>query len=249
MDIRGKKAIVTGGVRGIGRKVVDRLMAEGATVGVFDIDSQGLASLKNFLPALCCMECDVTRCDQVAASVDAFYGTFQAVDILVNNAGFIYNSPLVGLTSGGIRKHDLDMWRKVLDANLSSVFYMAVHVAEKMIANRTKGVIVNVSSVCAAGNPGQCAYSAAKAGVNALTATWAKELGALGIRVAGIAPGYTKTESTLQAVNADTLKAVIGKVPLRRLGEVDEIAEGIMAIIKNDFFNGKILELDGGLIV
>ena len=109
--------------------------------------------------------------------------------------------------------------------------------------------VVTISSVSAGGNAGQSAYSAAKAGVNALTAVWAKELGPLGIRVVAVAPGFTETDSTKEAVSETTLREIVKKVPLRRLGRPEEIADGVLSVIRNDFFNGKVLELDGGLIV
>jgi 3-oxoacyl-[acyl-carrier protein] reductase len=148
-----------------------------------------------------------------------------------------------------VASHDPEAWNKVLAANLTSVFYMTSCVVEKMISTRTKGVIVNISSVSASGNAGQSAYSAAKAGVNALTAVWAKELSPMGIRVAAVAPGFTETESTKEAVSETMLRETIKRVPLRRLGRPAEIADGVLSVITNDFFNGKILELDGGLIV
>lgn len=249
MNINEKKVIVTGGVRGIGNCLVDKLIKEGARVGVFDIDVEGLSDLRKSNEKIFCVECDVTNFEQVEASVDRFYKEFQKIDVLVNNAGMLYSSPLVSVTTGGTKKHDIDMWNKVISTDLSSVFYVTVNVAEKMLLKRTKGVIVNVSSVSASGNSGQTAYSAAKAGVNALTATWAKELSLLGIRVVGVAPGYTDTASTRQVMNEEVLKNVIKKVPLRRLGKTEEIAEGIMSAIRNDFFNGKILEIDGGLVL
>ncbi len=249
MNLKEKKVIVTGGVKGIGNSLVRKLINEGATIGVFDIDSGGLENLKKENPNIYCSECDVTDYKQIEATVDKYYSEYGDIDILVNNAGILYSAPLLSITSNGIKKHNIDMWNKVISTDLSSIFYMTVNVAEKMILNRTKGVIVNISSVSASGNAGQSAYSAAKAGVNALTATWAKELSFFGIRVVAVAPGYTDTESTRQAVNEDVLKDVIKKVPLRRLGKVDEIADGIMSVIKNDFFNGKVFEIDGGLII
>ena len=132
---------------------------------------------------------------------------------------------------------------------MDSVFYVSANVAEKMILNRTKGVIINISSVAASGNAGQSAYSAAKSGVNSLTKTWAKELGLLGIRVAGVSPGFCETNSTKNVMGVEVLNEVKKEIPLRRLGKVEEIANGTIFAIKNDYFHGKVLEIDGGLSV
>jgi 3-oxoacyl-[acyl-carrier protein] reductase len=129
------------------------------------------------------------------------------------------------------------------------VFYVTGCVVQQMLATRTSGVVVNISSVAASGNAGQSAYSAAKAGVNALTSTWAKELGPMGIRFAAVAPGFTQTEAMQRGLSEAMLKETIRKVPLRRLGTPDEIAQGVIAVIENDFFNGKVFELDGGLVL
>jgi 3-oxoacyl-[acyl-carrier protein] reductase len=139
------------------------------------------------------------------------------------------------------------MWNKVIATNLSSVFYMTVNVAEKMVLSRTKGVIVNIGSVGASGNPGQSPYSASKAAVNALTAVWAKELGPLGIRVACVAPGFTRTNTTITAIGENVLQEWVKKVPIKRLGEISEIVDAILFVIRNDFVNGKIIPVDGGL--
>ena len=249
MDLKEKNVIVTGGVKGIGHVVVGKLLREGAGVCVFDVDTAGLDRLKETNPEVRCIQCDITDCGQVEESVDAFFREAGRIDVLVNNAGILYSAPLVSLTSEGIRKHDTGLWEKVISADLSSVFYMTVNVVEKMILKRTRGVIANISSVSASGNAGQSAYSAAKAGVNALTAVWAKELSPLGIRVVAVAPGYTDTESTKHAIHEEALKEVVRRVPLKRLARPEEIAEGIVAVIKNDFFNGKVFELDGGLVI
>lgn len=249
MDLHGKKAIVTGGVKGLGRGFVEALLAKGAQVAVFDIDTQGLADLHAQHPAMTCLECDLSDHEQVVAAAARYHTQFKAADVLINNAGILYSAPLVKISMAGIEKHDVAMWHKTLATNLSSVFFMTTCIVEKMITTRTKGVIVNISSVSAAGNAGQSAYSAAKAGVNALTATWAKELSALGIRVVAVAPGFTETESTRQALSESVLQETIKRVPLRRLGKPDEIAQGVISVIENDFFNGKVYELDGGLVI
>ncbi len=247
MNLENKNIIVTGGANGIGKCLVSKLIDKGANVGVFDINNDDLEKLNDEKDGLFCRVCDVSNPDQVQNSVNDFFDRLKKIDVLVNNAAFVYNSPLISFGKEGILKHDIQMWDKVLATGLSSVFYMTMNVVEKMILNRTKGVIINVSSICAAGNAGQSAYSAAKAGVNALTKTWAKELSLLGIRVAGIAPGYSNTETTQNSLSEDFMKELKKKVPSRRLGKPDEIADGILFLIQNDFYNGKILELDGGL--
>jgi len=249
MELRGKKVIVTGGVRGLGRAMVDKLIANEAAVTVFDLNLAGLDELKRQQGSVNCVACDVSDHEQVSAAASHYHEKFGAADVLINNAGILYSEPLIKITPEGVVRHDAAMWNRVLSADLSSVFYMTACIVEKMITTRTRGVIVNISSVSAGGNAGQSAYSAAKAGVNALTAVWAKELSPMGIRVVAVAPGFTDTDSTKEAVSETALRETIKRVPLRRLGQPEEIAEGVLSVIGNDFFNGKVLELDGGLII
>lgn len=249
MDLNAKKVIVTGGVSGLGRAMVDKLVSLDAAVTVFDLNAREFSELKQTHAGVHCVECDVSDYDQVSKATADYHKQFGAADVVINNAGILYSSTLLKISAKGIEKHDVEMWNKVLKTDLSSVFYVTICVVEKMIATRTRGVIVNISSVASAGIPGASAYSAAKAGVNALTAAWAKELGPLGIRVVGVAPGFAETESTHAAMSAGALAETINKVPLRRLCKPDEIADGVVAAIQNDFFNGKIFELDGGLVL
>lgn len=249
MNFDGKQCIVTGGANGIGRELAGRLDALGANVAVLDIDKAGLEATKALHPNIDIFPCDLTDPDAVEFVINAIHSEQGSIDVLVNNAGILFNSPLVHYGPQGIVKHDINDWKKVIDVNLNALFYAGVNVAEKMLANRTRGLIVNISSVCASGNRGQSAYSAAKAGVNALTATWAKELGVMGTRVIGIAPGYTDTPSTRHVLSEATLKEIKKDIPLRRLGHIEEIVDGIIAAMQNDFFHGKVLELDGGLIL
>ena len=120
-------------------------------------------------------------------------------------------------------------------------------VIEKMVLKRTKGIVVNISSISAQGNAGQTAYSAAKAGVEALTKTWAKELGIFGIRVVAIAPGFMDTESTHKALNEKIINALKQKVPLKTLGNAKDVSEAIVYAIESEYVNGAVLKIDGGL--
>jgi|SRR5215813_412570 len=247
MELRGKKVIVTGGVRGLGRAMVEQLVSKGAVLTVFDLDTAGLAELVK--SGVNGFECDVSNYERVVETTDRYHQEFGAADVLINNAGILYSEPLIKFTGSSVERHDPATWNKVMAADLNSVFYMTTCVVEKMITTRTRGVIVNISSVSASGNPGQSAYSAAKAGVNALTAVWAKELGPMGIRVVAIAPGFTDTDSTREALSEPVLRETTKRVPLRRLGKPEEIAHGVISMLENDFFNGKVFELDGGLVI
>ena len=247
MDITGKNIIVTGGASGIGKTLVTRLIEEDGNVCVFDIDQDASERLIKEFPKVHYSNCDVSNNEQVETSVNEFFNKFNSIDILINNAAFIYNSLLISFGKVGFVKHDIHEWEKVIRTDLSSVFYMTVNAVEKMILKRTKGLIINVSSISSNGNIGQSAYSAAKAGVNSLTYLWAKELCNFNIRVAGIAPGFIKTDTTMQSISENIINDLIKRTPTKRLGEPFEVAEGILFIIKNDFFNGKVLELDGGL--
>lgn len=229
--------------------MVEKLVAKEAVVTVFDLDAAGLAELQTQQSGVTCVECDVSNYEQVVAATASYHEKYGAADALINNAGILYSGPLIKVTPTGVVRHDPEIWNKVLAADLSSVFYMTACVTEKMVTTRTKGVVVNISSVSAGGNAGQSAYAAAKAGVNALTAVWAKELGPLGIRVAAVAPGFTETASTKEALSENVLRETIKRVPLRRLGQPAEIAHGVISVLENDFFNGKVFELDGGLVV
>jgi 3-oxoacyl-[acyl-carrier protein] reductase len=247
MDLAGRGVIVTGGARGLGRAIVSALLARGSRVTVFDFDRDGLEALS--AEGVNSVVCDVSDFEQVRAATQSHRDRSGVPDVLVNNAGILRSAPLVRITAGGVEGHTVEEWRRVLGANLDSVFFMTVSVVAQMIAERRKGVIVNISSVAAAGNAGQTAYSAAKAGVNAMTATWAKELGPLGVRVVAIAPGFMDTLSTRAALSDSLLKEVERRAPLRRLGRPEEVAQAVVSSIENDFFHGKVLELDGGLIV
>lgn len=248
MVIKDKRIIITGGASGIGKHLSEKLLGEGAIVGVFDIHKEA-GHRDNKGPAYDHLICDISDPLQVEKAVEEFYSKHGTIDILINNAGMVYNSPLlsINMDTGDILKHDVSMWDKVIGTNLNGVFYMSSQVVSKMFIKRTQGLIINISSICADGNAGQSAYSASKAGMDALTVVWAKELGGLGIRVAGIAPGFVKTETTIRSMSEGMVHEWVKKTPIKRMAEIPEIIEGVLFIIKSDFFNGRILKLDGGL--
>jgi 3-oxoacyl-[acyl-carrier protein] reductase len=249
MNLSGTHVLVTGGGRGLGRHLVERLTAEACRVAVFERDEAALADLATTHPAISRYHCDVTDAAAVMNAVVALESDGFELDVLVNNAGLIHSAPLINLLEKNDRVHSAEAWQQVLATNLSSVFYVTGRVVDHMLRRHKKGVVINLSSISARGNPGQSAYAAAKAGVNALTRTWAKELGGFGIRFVSIAPGFLDTASTREALSEAILSRLKEQIPLRRLGEVEHIYQTVRFIVENDYVNGTVLEIDGGLTI
>lgn len=246
MEVEGAVALVTGGAQGLGLAIARRLADDGATVVVADRNPQALAALAEGLEGV---SMDVTDPEQVRTVVAGIVERHGRVDILVNNAGVIFSEPFVNVMNPAGIMHDYGRFRASLTVNLDSVFIVTAAVVEHMVKLRIKGAIVNISSISACGNEGQTAYSAAKAGVNAMTVTWAKELGRWGIRSNAVAPGFIGTDSTRQALNETVLKHIQTSTPLRRLGRAAEVAQAVIALIENDFINGTVLDVNGGLTI
>ena len=247
MELQNQKILVTGGSGGLGRAMVDAFLVQGGIVIVIDQDEDALDDLASGVPVSKCYLADLSDPMQVEDVLRKIHGDNGPMQALINNAGVIHSEPLVSVGMEGLKLHSLDNWKKTLAIDLDSVFYVTRLVVAEMVKNRIKGVVVNVSSIAASGNAGQSAYAASKAALNALTVTWARELGAFGIRVAGIAPGFADTPSTRVALNQSILQHIRKKVPLKRLAKPAEVALGAMSILQNDFYSGRTMELDGGL--
>lgn len=252
MELDGKYVIVTGGAGGIGNATVQRLLQANATVAAVDRDARGLEDVKassppEFRQRLMTYQANVGNFAEVARTVTDFFDRHGRVDALINNAAVLHDGSLVSIFGGELRKYPLEAWDETIATNLSGYFYFGREVAEKMLLTRTKGVIVNVSSISAAGSPGQTGYAASKAAVNALTVTWAQELAMFGVRVAGLAPGMTDTPMPRASMSENLLKKWVEKTPAQRMASPDEMASAILFVLRNDFFCGRTLELDGGL--
>jgi 3-oxoacyl-[acyl-carrier protein] reductase len=240
--------LVTGGAGGIGRHLVEDLHGEAGHIFVIDKNADSLRELSASLPDVKGYICDVTSAEDVDRTVDEIDRTTGTrITVLINNAGIIHSEPLINVLRKGDTRHSLDAWHRTVAANLDSVFYMSRAVVSKMVDTRTKGLLINISSITAGGNRGQSAYAATKAAVNALTVTWGLELGPMGIRSAAIAPGFIDCLSTRTALSEEHVQRWAKQTPLGRLGRLDEVARSVRFIIENDFFNGRILQLDGGL--
>lgn len=248
MKVEDASILVTGGGSGIGRHLVGRFAGAGARVATLELKEDLCASLVEEFPGIRAIACDVTDPVAIEAALDEL-STDSFPDVLVNNAGLIHSEPLVNLLNRDDPLHDLGMWRKTISTNLDSTFLMTRAMAGRWVRQRTRGVVVSVSSISAHGNAGQTAYAAAKAGINAMTATWAKELGPFGLRFAAIAPGFFDTPSTRGALSEANIDHVVKETPSGRLGDLDELFGAVRFLVENDFYNGNVLELNGGLTI
>jgi 3-oxoacyl-[acyl-carrier protein] reductase len=183
----------------------------------------------------------------VVRTISAIASDFGAIDALINNAGITRDAMLVKARDGAVvDKMSIEQWQSVIDVNLTGVFLCGREVAATMIERATPGVIINISSISRHGNMGQTNYTAAKAGVAAMTVTWAKELARYGIRVASIAPGFVATE-LVASMKPAALERIRGVIPLGHLGRPEDIAHTAMFILENDYVSGRCIEPDGAL--
>jgi 3-oxoacyl-[acyl-carrier protein] reductase len=191
--------------------------------------------------------CDVSNESAVTATFAQIAADFGALDILFNNAGITRDALLLKVENGRVtRRMSLEQWQRVIDVNLTGVFLCGREAAAHMVQFGNGGVIINVSSVSREGNVGQSNYTAAKAGVAAMTVVWAKELARYGIRTGAIAPGMVRTEMTA-ALKPELIESVSRAIPLRRFGDVQEIVHAAVFIAENDYFTGRCIQVDGGL--
>lgn len=249
MDIKGIRILITGAGSGFGKGMALKFSKLGAHVIAIDINSKNLDLLINESPDIEPFICDVSNPSQVETIVNEIISKNNGLEVLINNAGIMKNAPLLNILQRPDPKHSLDLWDKVIAINQSSVFYMTRCCAEHMINKRCKGVIINISSISARGNSGQTAYSASKAAVEAMTKVWAKEFGRFGIRSVAISPGFIDTIGTKEAIEEKMLEQWIEKTPLHRTGSIDEVVHTVQFAIENDFLNGEVLNINGGLII
>jgi len=250
MQLQDKVIIVTGGGQGLGRAMAEHLAGRGARLALVDLNQERLdeavAACKAAGGDARAYLCNVASEEQVSDMVTRVAEDFGGLHGLVNNAGILRDGLLLKVRDGEISTMSLAQWQAVIDVNLTGVFLCTREVAARMVEAKSEGVIVNISSISRAGNMGQTNYSAAKAGVASATVVWAKELARYGIRVAGIAPGFIETEM-VASMKPEALEKMTAGIPLRRMGKPEEIAHSLAYIIENDYYTGRILELDGGL--
>lgn len=245
MSLSGRVALVTGGSRGIGKAIVERLARDGAKVAfVYNSSSEASDKIVADLAAegleAAAFQCNVRSKAEAEKVIEQVIEKWEKIDILVNNAGIIKDGLLATMTE--------EMWQDVIDTNLTSVFNFCQSISRPMMSARY-GRIINMSSVAASvSNPGQANYAASKGGIEGFTKCLATELARRGITCNAVAPGFIATDMTEDVRNAagDMIKK---KIPCRRLGEPDDIAAAV-AFFASDaasYITGQVLKVDGGL--
>lgn len=250
MQLDGKLVAITGSGRGIGRAMALAFAQKRANLALIDLNSDDLAQTKALVEAedvrAVTYLCNVTREPEVESTLDQVVSDFGRLDVMINNAGITKDALLVKVQDGKVvNKMSLDQWRAVVDVNLTGVFLGAREAAARMIALGNGGAIISTSSISRAGNMGQSNYSATKSGVVAMSVVWAKELARYGIRTGAIAPGFTRTE-ILDTMKPEMVERAVSAVPLRRMAEPSEMAHAAIFIAENDYFSGRVIEVDGG---
>ena len=243
--LEGKVALITGATRGIGRAIVLRFAEQGANIAFTYLSSVAAAeSLAGEIEALgvravgyASNAADFTDAHAVVENALAEFGQ---IDILVNNAGQTKDGLMLRMSE--------EQWDSIIDTNLKSAFNF-IHAVTPAMARRRSGAIINMSSVVGTnGNAGQCNYSASKAGLIGLTMSFAKEMGARGIRCNAIAPGFIATDMT-DKLNDATKEAIISSVSLGRMGTTEEIANVALFLASDmsSYITGETIKVTGGM--
>ena len=246
MKLKGKVAVITGAAQGIGYATARKFLDEGAAVALVDLSADALLAARSSLKVngeiIESFAVDVTRRDQLDEMVGRLRDRFGRLDILVNNAGITQDARIQNMTD--------EQFDRVIDVNLKGTYNRCKAVLAPML-EQGSGVILNASSVVGIyGNFGQTNYAASKFGVIGFVKTWARELGPKGIRCNAVCPGFIATH-ILESIPQRVLSQLTERVPLRRLGRPEEVAN-VYAFLASDeasYINGAVIEVAGGLTV
>jgi 3-oxoacyl-[acyl-carrier protein] reductase len=252
MKLQDLKIIVSGGASGMGRHFAIRLAEAGAQVAIGDVNDAGLAetvSLAKGPGKVHARKVNVADEGEVGAFVEWAHGAMGGLNGLINNAGILRDGLLVkkDRETGEVKKLSKEQWDAVIAVNLTGATLLARDTVAKMVTTGSKpGVVVNMSSVARHGNRGQSNYSAAKAALATNSKTWSLEWAPFGIRCAAVAPGMVETPMT-QGMNQKARDALVAAIPVGRIGNTEDLWLAVKFVLECDYFNGRTIDVDGGL--
>lgn len=251
MNIDEASILITGGAGALGTSFTFDLASRGARVLVCDLSEEALNKVKQTAEqkklSVETFQADVCQENDVENLFNWCVGKFGKIDVLINNAGIAEDGLLVKKKGDEFEKFPFSRWQRGLAVNLNGTFLCGREAAFHMVKQGSGGIIINISSISRHGNFIQSNYSATKAALIALTVVWSKELSRHGIRTMALAPGYIDSPLTRNIPKDIIERDIIPKIPLRRLGQIDEVAHAIRFVIENDYFNGRVIDLDGGI--
>lgn len=239
--LQGKTAVVTGAAKGIGKAIALAFAKEGCNIVLnyhSSLDDETVQEIEACGVTCMPVQGDVSDFAFAADMMKKVKKELGSVDILVNNAGITKDMLLMRMTE--------EQFDSVIQTNLKGTFNMIRHASSIMLKQRS-GAIISMSSVVGVmGNVGQANYAASKAGIIGLTKSTAKELAARGVTCNAIAPGFVETDMTA-ALSEDLQKQMLETIPLKRYGQVDDIAQAAVFLAKNTYITGQVLHVDGGM--
>lgn len=236
-----KIVLVTGASRGIGREIAEKLAQKGyQVIANYNKSEEKAKELKEKNPNIDIYKADVSKRDDVHKMVEYIMQKYKKIDVLVNNAGISISGVFTDVTD--------EEWNKIINNNLYSVFCTTQEVLPNMIA-RKEGCIVNISSIWGiVGSSCETIYSVAKAGVDGMTKSLAKELGPSNIRVNSIAPGIIDTEMNSN-YTLDEIEEIKEEIPLERIGKKSDISKCVEWLIDDEYTTGQIISINGGWVI
>ncbi|MBU3002470.1 SDR family oxidoreductase [Paraglaciecola arctica] len=250
MNLKNQVIVITGAAQGLGKAMAVEFAKQGAHIALLDMQAEAVEAAASEIEKLGVKASgyavNVTDEKQVEETFAKIAADFGQINGLINSAGIMRDGMLLKVKEGKVvDKMPLQQFQSVLDVNVTGTFLCSREAAAQMVETKSKGVIINISSVSRAGNMGQTNYSASKAAVATMTVSWAKELGRFGIRTGCIAPGLVETAMAAQ-MRPEMREMFIKSIPAQRLADVEELAHAAKFIFENDYFTGRTLELDGG---
>lgn len=238
-----KKILITGCSGSIGKEIANYFEIKNYKIIGLDLKSPP----KEILRKIEFFKCNLNSEQSVKKTYKKIIKKHNNIDILINAAGYIHNELFLEY-KGKFKYHNTSEWKKTFEFNINTVFFTVKYFLQLLINSKKKNkLIINFSSVNSDGIVGQAAYSASKKAIEILTKVWSKEFSPFRIRVACIAPGYIDLKSTMNNTKKKDRLKILSEIPLKKFGNVKDLLDGINFLIDNEYFNGKILKIDGGL--
>ena len=240
MNLKNKKALITGATGGIGNSLVEKFYSLGCSLVATGTNEEKLNNLKKKYPDITVEKFKLDEHDKIENFIDTVHKSLNGLDILVNNAGITSDNLSIRLTE--------DNWKKVLDINLTSTFLMSKFAIKKMLKNK-HGKIVNITSIVGhTGNLGQANYAASKAGIVAFSKSLAIEYAKKNININCVSPGFIKTEMT-DIINEDFKKILLSKIPAGILGKAEDVSNCVAFLTSDmaNYINGETIHVNGGM--